>query len=235
MMKSDPNLISYLQEVSQIFSHFVSIFLVQKSIFENFWKWKKGCPGRHCRRARARKATTVPTVVPILTARSDRCSVRLRRRSSAQVSSPLRRSSSGRRHSHLSPSRVGRRSLRHWLHCPSSRFSFLHWWVSVATAFPHVPCPLPSPKLESTSRRRYRGIRRCSAPPRCQLWSGIAAHYARPCAAWAPDREHASAVGRCSHGPRLTLFKQAVRVLCHWTASGIRPTGLDLFFFLISE
>jgi hypothetical protein len=36
MMKSVPNFISYLHEFSQIFPHFVSIFLEWKSILEIF-------------------------------------------------------------------------------------------------------------------------------------------------------------------------------------------------------
>jgi hypothetical protein len=40
MMKGVPNLISYLQDFSQIFPHFIYIFLARKSIFGNFWKWK---------------------------------------------------------------------------------------------------------------------------------------------------------------------------------------------------
>jgi hypothetical protein len=80
MIKSVPNLIYYHQEFSQIFSHLVSIFLMQKAIFENFSKRKSadvwgppfsgqaathhaqiGCPGWHCHRARAIKAPTLPT------------------------------------------------------------------------------------------------------------------------------------------------------------------------------
>jgi hypothetical protein len=39
--ESVPNLISYHYEFFWFFPHFISIFLARKSIFRNFWKWKK--------------------------------------------------------------------------------------------------------------------------------------------------------------------------------------------------
>jgi hypothetical protein len=64
----------------------------------------------------------------------------------------------------------------------------------------HVRC---CPRgLESTLRRRCRGLLHCSVPSRHRPRSSTAARCARPRATRAPGREPTSVVGRCSRGPR---------------------------------
>jgi hypothetical protein len=116
MMKSVPNLISYLQEFSQIFPHLVSIFLVRKAIFENFWKWKKGWrvgPTSQPLCHRTPRPDWLAGAVPCAgyKARSDSLAVRNRRSLSGRArlalfplvceSSPLRLACLRRRHAHF--------------------------------------------------------------------------------------------------------------------------------------
>jgi hypothetical protein len=65
-MKSVPNLISYLQEFSQIFFSLCIYFIVWKSIFENFQKWKKAQTSET-----QRSAIASPEVAPGLAERGD--------------------------------------------------------------------------------------------------------------------------------------------------------------------
>jgi hypothetical protein len=61
-MKSVPNFISYLHEFSQIFTHFVRIFLVRKGDFRGFMKLEKSLMrGAHL------SAAMPPHVAPGLT------------------------------------------------------------------------------------------------------------------------------------------------------------------------